>query len=160
MQSRIPSPALSVPGVMEALQALGKTAHQAASQVGLPEATINLVCLRASQINGCAACLDMHARAARKAGETGERLSTLAAWRDASYFNDAERAALALAEAATRLADRADPVPDEVFEEARKHYDEPALAALVVQIAAINTWNRLNVTTGQVAGEWTAQWVA
>jgi Carboxymuconolactone decarboxylase family len=66
----------------------------------------------------------MHARAARKAGETGERLSTLAAWRDASYFNDAERAALALAEAATRLADRADPVPDEVFEEARKHYDE------------------------------------
>jgi AhpD family alkylhydroperoxidase len=118
------------------------------------------VCLRASQVNGCAACLDMHARAARKAGETGERLSTLAAWRDASYFNDAERAALALAEAATRLADRADPVPDEVFEEARKHYDEPALAALVVQIAAINTWNRLNVTTGQVAGEWTAQWVA
>jgi AhpD family alkylhydroperoxidase len=156
MQPRITSPALSLPGVLDALQALGA----AASQAGLPQTTTDLVHLRVSQINGCAVCLDMHARAAKKAGETDERLLTIAGWRDAPYFTDAERAALALAEAATRLADRADPVPGEIFGEARKHYDEPALAALVVQIAAINAWNRLNVITGQVAGEWTAQWVA
>ena len=99
-------------------------------------------------------------RAAKKAGETDERLSTLSAWREAPYFSDAERAALALTEAGTRLADRTNPVPDEVFEEAAKHYDGPGLAALVVAIAAINTWNRLNVMTGQVAGEWTAQWAS
>ena len=98
--------------------------------------------------------------AARKAGETDERLFTLAAWRDTPYFTDAERAALALTEAGTRLADQADAVPDAVFDEAARHYDEPALAALVVCIAAINTWNRLNVISGQVAGEWTAQWAS
>src|SRR6266498_4368109 len=130
MQPRITSPALSLPGVLDALQALGA----AASQAGLPQTTTDLVHLRVSQINGCAVCLDMHARAAKKAGETDERLLTIAGWRDAPYFTDAERAALALAEAATRLADRADPVPGEIFSEARKHYDEPALAALVVQI--------------------------
>ncbi len=160
MQPRITSLAMTVPGALEALQALGKAANQAASQAGLPDATINLACLRASQINGCAVCLDMHTRAAKKAGETDERLATLAAWRDAPYFTEPERAALALAEAATRLADRADPVPGEIWDEAAKHYGEPALAALVTHIAAINTWNRLNVTTGQVAGEWTAQWVS
>jgi AhpD family alkylhydroperoxidase len=149
MQPRITNPAMTVPGAMEALQALTKAANQAASRAGLPEATINLVCLRASQINGCAVCLDMHTRAARKAGETDERLSTLAAWRDAPYFTEPE--------AATRLADRADPVPGEIWDQAARHYGEPALGALVTHIAAINTWNRLNVTTGQVAGEWTAQ---
>jgi AhpD family alkylhydroperoxidase len=160
MQSRMTSPALGVPGVLDALQALSKAADEAASKAGLPQSTIDLVSLRASQINGCAVCLDMHSRAAKKAGETDERLFTLAAWRETPYFSDAERAALALTEAGTRLADRADPVPDEVFDEAAKHYDEQALAALVVHIAAINAWNRLNVTTGQVAGEWTAQWVS
>jgi AhpD family alkylhydroperoxidase len=119
---------------------------------------VDLVSLRASQINGCAVCLDMHTRGARKAGETDERLFTVAAWRDAPYFTEAERAALALTEAGTRLADRADSVSDAVFDEAATHYDERALAALVVCIAAINTWNRLNVITGQKAGEWTAQW--
>jgi AhpD family alkylhydroperoxidase len=160
MQPRMTSPALSVPGVLDALQALGKAANEAASKAGLPQSTIDLVCLRASQINGCAVCLDMHRRAAKKAGETDERLLTLAAWRESPYFDEAERAALALTEAGTRLADRPDPVPDEVFAEAAKHYDEQALAALVVHLAAINAWNRLNVTTGQVAGEWTAQWVS
>jgi alkylhydroperoxidase family enzyme len=87
-------------------------------------------------------------------------LFTLAAWREAPYFTDAERAALALTEAATRLSDRADLVPDQIWNEAAKHYDERALAVLVIHIAAINTWNRLNVTTGQIAGEWTAQWAA
>jgi AhpD family alkylhydroperoxidase len=160
MQPRISSPALSVPGVLDALQRLSKAAHEAADQAGLPQTTVELVNLRSSQINGCAVCLDMHTRGAKKAGETDERLSTLAAWRDAPYFTDAERAALALGEAGTRLADQAEPVPDAVFDEAAEHYDERALAALVVCIAAINTWNRLNVITGQPAGDWTAQWAS
>ena len=159
MQPRIPSPALSVPGVLEAAQAMGRAAAEAAAQAGIPRSTIELIGLRASQINGCAVCLDMHTRGARKAGETDERLATLAAWREAPYFTDAERAALALAEAGTRLADRADPVPDALWQQAAEHYDEKALAVLVVAIASINTWNRLNVVSGQVAGEWTAQWV-
>jgi AhpD family alkylhydroperoxidase len=158
MPSRISSPALSVPGVLDALQSLSKATDEAASQAGLPHTTLELVNLRVSQINGCAVCLDMHARGLKKAGETDERLFTLAAWRDAPYFTDAERAALALAEAGTRLADRTEAVPDAVFDEAAKQFDEQALAALVVSIAAINTWNRLNVITGQEAGEWTAQW--
>jgi AhpD family alkylhydroperoxidase len=154
MEARIANPAMSLPGVFDALQAL----TAATAVPGLPRSTRELVNLRASQINGCAVCLDMHTRGARKAGETDERLHTVAAWRDAPYFSGAERAALALTEAATRLADQAEPVPDEVFAEAARHYDETALAALVVNIAAINLWNRLNVTTGQQAGEWTAQW--
>ncbi len=158
MPSRISNPALSVPGVLDALQGLSEAANEAARQAGLPQRTLELVNLRSSQINGCAVCLDMHTRGAKKAGETDERLFTLAAWRDAPYFTDAERAALALAEAGTRLADQAEPVPDAVFEEAAKHHDDQALAALVICIAAINTWNRLNVITGQEAGEWTAQW--
>jgi AhpD family alkylhydroperoxidase len=160
MQPRINNPALSVPGVLDALQSLSQAADKAASQAGLPQTTADLVSLRASQINGCAVCLDMHTRGAKKAGETDERLFTVSAWRDTPYFTDAERAALALTEAGTRLADQADPVPDAVFDEAAKHYDERALAALVVCIAAINAWNRLNVITGQEAGEWTAQWAS
>ncbi len=160
MKNRMTSPALSVPGVLDALQNLARAADDAASQAGVPRSTIDLVSLRASQINGCAVCLDMHTRGAKKAGETDERLFTVGAWRDAPYFTDAERAALALTEAGTRLADQADAVPAAVFEEAARHYDEAALAALVVSIAAINTWNRLNVITGQEAGEWTAQWAS
>jgi AhpD family alkylhydroperoxidase len=110
-----------------------------------------IVHLRASQINGCSVCVDMHLRMLKKAGETDERLFAVAAWRDAPYFNDAERAALALTEAATRLCDRADPVPDQIWDEAARHYDEKALAALVIEIALTNVWNRLNVTTRQVA---------
>lgn len=97
----------------------------------------------------------MHSRDARKAGETDERLFAVAAWREAPYFTDAERAALALAEAITRLSDRADPVPDAVWDEAARHYEEPALAALILSIATVNLWNRLNASTRQVAGEWT-----
>jgi AhpD family alkylhydroperoxidase len=160
MQPRMTSPALSVPGVGDALQALSKAALKAAAAARIPRSTIELMELRASQINGCAVCLDMHSRAATKAGETDERLFTLAAWREAPYFSEAERAALALTEEGTRLADRPDAVPDEVFDEAAKHYEEPALAALVVVISVINTWNRLNVINRQVAGEWTEQWVA
>src|SRR5664280_2746248 len=159
MQSRIPNPALSVPGLLDALQILSKAADDAASQAGLAQTTLELVNLRASQINGCAVCLDMHSRGAKKAGETDERLFTLAAWRDTPYFTDAERAALALTEAGTRLADHGEPVPDVLFDAAAEHYDEGALSALVVCIAAINMWNRLNVLAWQQSGEWTAQLV-
>jgi len=143
-------PAMTVPGAMDALQAVGKTVHDA----GVPPLTLELMHIRASQINGCSVCLDGHARIAKQAGETDQRLFVVAAWRDTPYFTDAERAALALTEALTRLSDRADPVPDEVFDEAARHYDEPALAAMILAIANINVWNRLNVATGQVAGAW------
>ncbi|HEV7958195.1 MAG TPA: carboxymuconolactone decarboxylase family protein [Acidimicrobiales bacterium] len=159
MKSRITNPAIAVPGAMEAFQTLGKVAKEAAKNAGVPESTIELMSFRASQINGCAVCLDMHARGLKKMGESDERLLTLAAWRETPYFTDAERAALALAEAGTRLADRSNPVPDEVFNGAAKYYDEAALAALVMSIAAINAWNRLNVISAQETGEWVAQWV-
>jgi len=156
MQPRIESPAQTVPGVLPALQRLAKAVEQS----GLPETTVHLVELRASQINGCAVCLDMHTRQLKNAGEPDERIFTVAAWREAPYFTDAERAALALTEAATRIADRPDPVSDEVWDEAARHYDEPQLAALVVAIAGINTWNRINATTRQVTGEWVEQWIS
>jgi AhpD family alkylhydroperoxidase len=158
MPARMTSPVLELPGVLDALQALSQAARAAVDQTGLPQSTVELVNLRASQINGCAVCLDMHTRGAKAAGESDPRLATLPAWRDAPYFSEAERAALALVEAGTRIADRSDPVPDEIFDEATKYYDEEALGALVVHVAAINAWNRLNVITGQVAGEWTQQW--
>lgn len=153
MQARIRNPALRVPGALEALQQLGA----AATTADIPETTLYLVHLRASQINGCSVCVDIHSRELEYAGESSERIHTVAAWRDAPYFSDAERAALALTEAATRLADRPDPVPDEVWDEAARHYSEPQLAALVVAIATINAYNRLNVSTRQLGGEWVAQ---
>jgi len=109
--------------------------------------------LRASQINGCAACIDGGVKHAKQAGESDDRLFTVSAWREAPYFSDAERAALALAEAMTRLDDRADPVPDEVWNDAKKYFDERALSGLVVWIATTNFFNRLNVTTRQPAGQ-------
>jgi AhpD family alkylhydroperoxidase len=113
--------------------------------------------VRASQINGCGVCLDMHTRELEHAGEPDEKISTVAAWREAPYFSAAERAALALTEAATRLADRTDPVPDEVWEEAARHYNEEQLAALTISIATINAWNRLMVATRQISGDWVEQ---
>jgi AhpD family alkylhydroperoxidase len=160
MASRIANPALSVPGVVESLQSLGKATLDAAVAAGVPRTTIELVSLRASQINGCAVCLDMHTRGARKSGESDERLGTIAAWRETPYFTDAERAALALTEAGTRLADTGSPIPEEVYEEVSKHYDDKGLAVLVVAITQINAWNRLNVISGQVTGEWVAQWAS
>lgn len=135
---------------MEALMALGKAVEAG----GVEKKTLELVHLRASQINGCSVCVDMHARNLKAAGETEERAFAVAAWRDAPYFTDAERAVLALTEAVTRLSDREDPVPDVIWNEAARHYDERALATLVLSIATINVWNRLNVSTRQVAGEW------
>jgi AhpD family alkylhydroperoxidase len=144
------NPALVLPEVMQALLALNKATEGA----GVPRKTVGLVQLRASQINGCSVCVDMHSRDLKKAGETDDRLFAVAAWRDAPYFTEAERAALALAEALTRISDRSDPVPDAVWDEFSRHYDEQASAALIASIALINTWNRLNVATRQVAGEW------
>jgi AhpD family alkylhydroperoxidase len=150
MQSRMNHPAMLIPGAMEALQNLSKATEKA----GLSRKIAEMVHLRASQINGCSVCVDMHWRGLKRSGETDERAFAVAAWRDAPYFSDAERAALALTESLTRLSDSSDPVPDEIWKEATRHFDESALAALLLGIAAINLWNRLNVATRQVAGEW------
>ncbi|MFI7010664.1 carboxymuconolactone decarboxylase family protein [Streptomyces sp. NPDC050145] len=129
-------------------------AHQPLTGSGLPAATQELVKIRASQINGCSGCLDMHVKEAVAAGETPVRLSLVAAWREAKVFTEAERAALELAEEGTRLADAATGVPDEVWDRAAKHYDEEQLGALVCLIAGINAFNRLNVMTRQPAGDY------
>jgi alkylhydroperoxidase family enzyme len=135
LEPRIANPAFAVPGAMDALQAMNK----AISRARISQRTLEL----------------MHPKIARKLGETDDRIFAVAAWRDAPFFTDAERAALALTEAVTRLADTADPVPDSVWEHAARHYDEQELAALVLSIATVNVWNRLNVATRQVAGqEW------
>ncbi|MBV9604117.1 MAG: carboxymuconolactone decarboxylase family protein [Solirubrobacterales bacterium] len=156
MQPRIENPALTLPGVMPALQRLAGAAKKA----GVPETTLYLIELRASQINGCSVCADMHSREMKAAGEADERIFTLAAWRETPYFTDAERAALALTEAITRLADRPDAVSDEIWDEAARHYNETQLAGLVIAIAGINTWNRINAATRQITGDWVGQWVA
>jgi AhpD family alkylhydroperoxidase len=148
--ARMTQPAFAVEGAMEALQAVSKATSRARVPINL-----ELVHLRASQINGCSVCVDMHAKGARAAGESEERLFAVAAWRDAPYFTDAERAALALTEALTRIADTAEPVPDEIWDAAAEHFDETQLGALVLDIATINLWNRLNVATKQVAGAYT-----
>src|SRR4051812_16918749 len=146
--ARMPNPAFVVAGAMDGLNALAK----AIGRTPMPVSR-ELLHLRASQINGCSVCVDMHAKGARKAGETEERLFAVAAWRDTPYFSEAERAALALTEALCRLADRADPVPDAIWEDVAEHFDETQLGALVLDIATINVWNRLNVATRQVVGE-------
>jgi AhpD family alkylhydroperoxidase len=143
------NPAVIIPEAMGAIKAL----NEAVQQGGVPQRTLDLVHLRTSQINGCAVFLGSATRS-RSEGETDERLFGLVAWRDTPYFTDAERAALALAEAVTRLADRADPVPDGVWGDAAKHYDEKGLAALLLWVAQSNVFNRLNVATRQVPGEW------
>lgn len=144
------NPAMIIPDAGQAIGALVAALRSA----GFPEVTRNLVHLRVSQINGCSACVDGAARTAQKAGESAERLFAVAAWREAPYFTDAERAALVLAEAVTRLSDRSDPVPDEIWVEAARHYTEQELAALVLWIATANLFNRLNAPTKQVAGAW------
>lgn len=149
MQARMNNPAAVLPEAMKGINALYKAAHSA----GLAKSTLDLVHLRASQINGCSACVDSGARGMRKAGETDERLFAVAAWRETDYFTEAERAALELAEAATRLADRPDPVPDHVWAAAAEHFGEAELAALVLWIATTNFFNRLNATTRQPAGQ-------
>src|SRR5437763_16999310 len=150
IQARMKNPAMLIPEAMQPLMSVVAAVRKS----GVPQRTLDLVHLRASQVNGCSLCVDMGSRELKKAGETDDRLCAVAAWREAPYFSEAERAALALAEAVTRLSDRADPVPDALWEEATRHYDEPALAALILAIATTNLFNRLNVTTRQVPGAW------
>jgi AhpD family alkylhydroperoxidase len=152
LQPRMQHPAMIDPEVMPALQAVGA----AVARGDVPDRTIELMNMRASQINGCGVCLVGHVRGAKQHGETDDRLAAVAGWREAPFFTSAERAALALTEAVTRLSDRSDPVPDAVWGEAAAHYDEAQLATLVLAIANINVWNRLNVATRQIAGayEW------
>jgi AhpD family alkylhydroperoxidase len=146
----MPHIATLVPETLQAMYALGKSARAG----GLPETTTYIVHLRASQINGCSFCAELHSRELKDVGEPDERIWTVAAWRDAPHFTDAERAALALTEALTRLSDRADAVPDDIWEQASRHYDQQALASLIIEIAAINVWNRFNVAVRQPAGSW------
>lgn len=149
MQARLKNPAMLVPDALQPLMTLGKTLQNGK----VPARTLGLVHVRVSQINGCAVCLDLHRQQEKKAAEQpDDRLLMVGAWRDAPFFTEAERAALALAEAETRMADREDPVSDEVWKEAARHYDEQALGQLVLYIGVVNLYNRVNVTTRQVAG--------
>ena len=148
MTARMTNPAFAVPGAMDALNAVAKAVSRA--RVPIPN---ELMHLRASQINGCSVCVDMHAKAARKSGESEERVFAVGAWRETPYFSEAERAALELTEALTRLPDRADQVPDAIWDAAAEHFDEQQLGALVIDIALVNLWNRLNIATRQVVGE-------
>jgi AhpD family alkylhydroperoxidase len=134
---------------------LGTTfsANKVVDDSTLPATAQELVKIRASQINGCGGCLDMHTKDAAHAGETSVRLNLIAAWRDTNVFTEAERAALELAEQGTRLADAVG-VTDEAWANAAKHYDDDQLTALVFQIAVINAFNRLNVITQQPAGDY------
>ncbi|MGA4839664.1 carboxymuconolactone decarboxylase family protein [Streptomyces sp. G45] len=146
--ARMPNPAQVLPGAMPAVLTLLKEATKG----GVPQTVLDLVHLRASQINGCSYCVIGGAQNAKKAGETDERLFAVAAWREAPYFTDAERAALALAEAGTRLADSPDPVPDAVWNAAAEHFTEEQLASLVLWIGITNLFNRVNAITRQPGG--------
>ena len=135
------------------------SAGAAVTKSALPAATQELVKIRASQVNGCSGCTDMHTKDAEHGGESRVRLNLIAAWRDATVFTDAERAALELTEQGTRIADAAAGVTDDAWANASKHYDDDQLAALVCLIALINTYNRLNVIVRQPAGDYQpGQW--
>lgn len=148
MTPRMSNPSIVLPDTAKATYTLWGSVLKST----LPKKTVHLVHLRVSQINGCSYCVDSAPAAARKDGETDQRLFAVAAWRDAPFFTEAERAALAISEAVTRLSDRDDPVSDAVWEEATRHYNEQELAALLIAISTVNIWNRLNVATRQVAG--------
>ena len=152
LQARIKNPAMIFPEAVTAIQTLVTAAHRG----GVPGKTLELVHLRVSQINACGVCVDSGARTAKKKGETDERLFSVSGWRHAPYYTEAERAALALAESITRMADRSDAVPDDIWNAAARHYGEKQLATLVLWISVTNLFNRLNVSTAQIAGpqEW------
>ncbi|MEJ3653476.1 carboxymuconolactone decarboxylase family protein [Actinomycetes bacterium KLBMP 9759] len=147
---RMPNPATLVPGAMEALVALNTTI----SGTGVDGTVLALSHLRASQINGCSPCVAGGAAQARRNGATEDQVNTVAAWRETPWFTDEQRAALALTEAVTRLADRTDPVPDQVWDTAATYFDKDELAALLLTIAVANAVNRLNAPTRQQAGAW------
>ncbi|MEV6954399.1 carboxymuconolactone decarboxylase family protein [Streptomyces sp. NPDC051183] len=149
MNARMKNPAMVLPDAMKGIQNLYKAMYQG----GVSQELMELVHLRASQINGCSACVFAGVENAKKAGETDERLHAVAAWREAPFFTDAERAALALTESATRLADRTgQAVPDAIWDDAADHFDEQGLAAIILMIATTNFFNRLNATIQEPAG--------
>jgi AhpD family alkylhydroperoxidase len=148
MQARMKNPAMVLPDAMNGIRSL----YKAMSKGGVPQQTLELVHLRASQINGCSACVYAGVASAKKAGETDERLFALPAWRESPFFTDAERAALTLTEAATRLSDRGDQVPDEIWDAAADHFSEQELAAIILMIATTNFFNRINATIKEPAG--------
>ncbi len=150
MEARMKNPAAIIPAAMKPIMELMK----AAQSQGLPEELMEMVHLRVSQINGCSACVDAGLKALRKLGESDERIGLVSAWREAPYYTDAERAALELAEASTRLADRADAVSDEVWDNAADHFDEKQLASILLMTAVTNLFNRLNAPVRQIAGSW------
>lgn len=150
LKARLDNPAVALPGALDALTAL----DQAARATGVPDDLLALLHLRTSQLSGCSVCVHMHARALRAAGESDERVDSVAAWRDAPHYTEAERAGLALAEAVTRIGAGLDgePVPDAVWNAAAAQFEEKQLGALVLSIATVGLWNRINVATRQVAG--------
>ncbi|MER7045863.1 carboxymuconolactone decarboxylase family protein [Streptomyces jumonjinensis] len=148
MQTRMKNPAQILPNVYPAVLKV----IEAAREGGVPEATLHLLHLRTSQINGCSFCVVGGIPGAKKDGETDDRLHAVSVWREAPYFTDAERAALALAEAMTRMSDRPDPVPDSVWDDAADHFDEKQLASIVLTVGLTNLFNRVNVATRQIAG--------
>jgi AhpD family alkylhydroperoxidase len=149
LNQRMRNPAEVLPDAIRPLQTL----YGVIQSAGVPAKTLGLVHLRTSQINGCGFCVDGGVKHAKQAGETDERLHLVAAWREAPYFDEAERAALDLAESMTRMADRGDPVSDAVWNEAAKHFDEEKLGGLVLYVGLTNLYNRVNVTTRQPAGK-------
>lgn len=155
MQPRIKSPVFTLAGSREALLSISKSVESS----GVSRAVLELVNVRIGQINGCSVCVDMHCRALRKLGESDARIFNIGAWREAPYYSEPERAALALAENATRLCDRCDAVPDDIWQEAARHFSEQALSGLVMAIALSNLWNRLNVPTRQVSGDWIEKYI-
>ncbi|MFE0772108.1 carboxymuconolactone decarboxylase family protein [Streptomyces sp. NPDC058861] len=147
-EARMTNPAYVLPDAGPAIQGLVKATRQG----GVAEEILELVHLRASQINGCGFCVDYGVKNARKAGVSDEKLFAVSAWRESPHFSDEERAALALAEHATRIADSTDAVPDPVWDAAADHFDEKQLASIVMMIGLTNLFNRLNVTVRQPAG--------
>ena len=145
---RIEKGAFLVPGAVDAVQALARSVMS----VGAPPELLELAHLRASQVNGCSVCVNLSWQKAGKEGGPDERLFMVSAWKDAGNFTDGERAVLALTEAMTRLADQIDPVPDEIWAEAARHYDDKTLAAIVLWVALTNLFNRVNVTLRQAPG--------
>jgi len=148
MQSRMPNPVFILPEAMQAMFALNKSIDGK-----LPSRLRGLVHLRASQINGCSVCVDMHAKELQHSGAPLDHIFAVAAWRETPFFSDAERAALELTESLTRLADRPDPVPDAIWEKVARHFSQPEIAALLVDIAQINSWNRFNAAVRMMVGE-------
>ena len=148
MKARMTHPVMVLPEAMTALLALSKAANSGT----LPPTMHQLIDLRVSQINGCSVCVDMHARELKNAGESDERIWGVGAWRESPHFSESERAALDLAEHVTRLADQFDAVPDAVWDNAADQFDEKELSSILISIASINVWNRLNAATRQPVG--------